>query len=132
MTDRRLPLRALAALALVLAALAAGCGGDDGDDGGSATAPQTQAQTGADDDSGGAAAPTADGAQLFEDRCGSCHTLAAADTGGMIGPNLDELRPDRQQVLDAIAEGPSSMPPNLYEGAEAEAVAGYVSENAGR
>jgi cytochrome c551 len=131
MNDRRLPIRALAALALVLAALAAGCGGDDDDGGGGSGATATQ-QTQTDTGSGGAAAPTADGAQLFEARCGSCHTLAAADTGGTIGPNLDELRPSRQQVLDAIAEGPSAMPPNLYEGAEAEAVAEFVSQNAGR
>jgi len=134
----RIP-RVLAALALALAAIAVGCGGDDGDDG--ATTPtqgggaaQTQtapapAQDGARTDGD---ATALDGRELFTQRCGSCHTLAAADTSGQIGPNLDQLQPDMQTVLRAIETGPGAMPPRLYEGAEAEAVARFVSENAGR
>jgi len=30
--------------------------------------------------------------------CGSCHTLAAAKSGGQVGPNLDQLRPDAATV----------------------------------
>lgn len=118
-------LRALAAIALALGALtAAGCGGNDG--GGSSATTATQTET------GGGGATTAAGAELFKQRCGNCHTLAAADTSGQIGPNLDELRPDEARVLAAIEEGPSAMPPNLLQGAEAEAVARFVAENAGR
>ena len=29
--------------------------------------------------------------ELFESKCGYCHTLAAAGTDGVVGPNLDEL-----------------------------------------
>jgi mono/diheme cytochrome c family protein len=134
MFARSLPLRALGALLLVLAVLIAGCGGDD-DAATFTEAPPSQTQNSegsSQTDDGGGAAATADGAELFEQRCGSCHTLAAAGTSGQIGPNLDELGPDEATVRAAIEEGPSSMPPNLYEGAEADAVAAYVAENAGR
>lgn len=69
---------------------------------------------------------------LFASSCGSCHTLAAAESRGTIGPNLDELAPDTQRVLDAINSGPGAMPENLLTGEEAEQVAQFVSENAGR
>ena len=35
-------------------------------------------------------ADTAHGKQLFQEKCGSCHTLADAGTQGKIGPNLDD------------------------------------------
>ncbi len=35
-------------------------------------------------------ADTANGKQLFVEKCGSCHTLADAGTNGQVGPNLDE------------------------------------------
>ena len=40
-----------------------------------------------------------DGKAIFQANCASCHTLAAADATGTIGPNLDQLKPseaDRQ------------------------------------
>jgi cytochrome c6 len=72
------------------------------------------------------------GAQLFNSSCGGCHILAAADTAGVVGPNLDELRPSRQDVLDAIDSGPGAMPANLLQGPDAEEVADFVEEYAGR
>ena len=52
------------------------------------------------------------------------------------GPNLDELAPlDKQRVLQAIERGGTGtgrMPPNLLEGEDADAVATYVSQVAGR
>ena len=101
-------------------ATATGCGGDDeegGGGGGEATPAATEA--------------AADGKQLFANTCGGCHTLADANTQGQVGPNLDDLAPDKAQVLAAIKAGPGPMPENLYEGAEAEAVADYVSGAAG-
>ena len=101
-------------------ATATGCGGDDeegGGGGGEATPAATEA--------------AADGKQLFATTCGGCHTLADADTQGQVGPNLDDLAPDKATVLAAIKSGPGPMPENLYEGAEAEAVADYVSSSAG-
>jgi mono/diheme cytochrome c family protein len=43
------------------------------------------------------------GEQLFVDRCGGCHTLAAARTVGTIGPNLDDAF--AQARADGMTEG---------------------------
>jgi mono/diheme cytochrome c family protein len=114
---------------LAAGALAAGvsaCGGSDnsGDSGGSgstSTATSTPAGGG-----------KLDGKAMFASTCGGCHTLKAAGTTGTVGPNLDDLKPDKATVLDAIKTGPGAMPENLYTGAEAEAVAEFVSSNAGK
>jgi cytochrome c553 len=77
-----------------------------------------------------------DGKQLFIQTCKSCHTLAAVDAHGVTGPNLDELGGlDKQRVLRAIkvgGTGSGRMPPELLTGADADAVATYVSAVAGR
>jgi mono/diheme cytochrome c family protein len=76
-----------------------------------------------------------DGKQLFIQNCKSCHTLAAVQAHGVTGPNLDELAPDKQRVLNAIKRGGTGtgrMPPGLLEGEDADAVATYVAAVAGR
>jgi cytochrome c oxidase subunit 1 len=75
------------------------------------------------------------GAQLFSSRCGSCHTMKAANTTGTVGPNLDELKPDAARVAAAISNGGSgsgTMPKNLVAGDEAQQVARFVAANAGK
>jgi mono/diheme cytochrome c family protein len=76
------------------------------------------------------------GKELFIQNCKSCHTLAAVQAHGVIGPNLDELGGlDKQRVLNAIKRGGTGggrMPPGLLEGEDADAVASYVAEVAGR
>jgi mono/diheme cytochrome c family protein len=82
-----------------------------------------------------------DGAVLFADRCGGCHTLEAAGTQGSAnralrnqGPNLNERTETVDDVLFAIRNGGFSgaiMPQNIVVGEEAEAVAEFVAENAG-
>jgi cytochrome c oxidase subunit 1 len=75
------------------------------------------------------------GAALFSQTCSACHTLAAAGGSGTIGPNLDQLKPDEARVLKAImigGTGDGRMPPNLYSGTQAQAVAKYVSSVAGQ
>lgn len=75
------------------------------------------------------------GKDLFAADCGSCHTLAAADTSGTAGPNLDDLGPDEAQVLSAIENGGAgsgAMPPGLLQGEEAQQVAAFVSSSAGQ
>jgi cbb3-type cytochrome c oxidase subunit III len=47
-------------------------------------------------------ANTANGEELFKARCGQCHTLAAAGTRGVIGPNLDDAF--RQARKDGMTE----------------------------
>lgn len=69
--------------------------------------------------------------QLFTQSCGGCHTLAKAGTNGTVGPNLDELKPSKETVAAQIKHGGGGMPAGLLEGDEADAVATYVSENAG-
>jgi len=80
-----------------------------------------------------APASAGDGARaLFARQCGACHRLADAGAEGSVAVNLDELRPSRARVLRAIHDGPSTMPPDLVTGADAEAVAAYVARVAGR
>jgi mono/diheme cytochrome c family protein len=78
---------------------------------------------------GSAAAPEGDpeAVALFQDNCGTCHTLSSAGTDGNVGPVLDDYSLGREEVLTTIAEGPAEMPPGLLEGADAEAVAELIA-----
>ena len=78
------------------------------------------------------------GKQLFLEKCGGCHTLAAAGTHGNQGPNLDDaFAASRKQgfkqvtieqvVRDQIELAVPPMPQNLVKGADADAVAAYVA-----
>mgnify|MGYP002636251372 CR=1 FL=1 len=62
--------------------------------------------------------------------CGLCHTLTDAGTTGQIGPKLDELKPDANQVVAAVREGTGAMPPFAGKLTEEQirAVAYYVSQ----
>ena len=64
--------------------------------------------------------------------CSTCHTLADAGSNGQIGPNLNEIRPDKMRVINTVTNGIGVMPP--YEDQltleEIEAVAHYVSISA--
>ena len=76
------------------------------------------------------------GRELFGRTCNQCHTLAAARTDGRTGPNLDELKPPKSLVLDAIlngrARGVGRMPARLLQGKDADDVAAFVARVAGR
>src|SRR5947209_7188291 len=80
------------------------------------------------------------GKQVFVSKCGSCHTLAHAQTKGTVGPNLDDafrgaLRDGfkrstvrgvvQHQILYPASNGP--MPAKLVTGKTAENVAAYVA-----
>jgi mono/diheme cytochrome c family protein len=44
--------------------------------------------------------PGGPGAQVFASKgCGTCHTLAAAKSGGVTGPNLDEVLPGQSAAM---------------------------------
>lgn len=128
-------MKALIALALMLAVLGvAGCGGDDDDESegaATATVADTAGSATGGEDTGGAA----DGAAVFASAgCGNCHTLAAANASGNVGPNLDELMPDTEQVAEQVKSGGGGMPAfedQLSED-EIQAVAEYVSSSAGQ
>jgi mono/diheme cytochrome c family protein len=87
------------------------------------------------------------GRELFGQRCGFCHTLAAANAVGKIGPNLDTLQPAESLVLHTILNGclqnpPSgssetclgngTMPANILQGQQAGQVAKFVATVAGK
>lgn len=72
------------------------------------------------------------GKELFTDSCGSCHALADAGTSGTVGPNLDDLAPNRDETLKQIDEGGGGMPADIVTGDDAEAVAAYVAASAGK
>jgi mono/diheme cytochrome c family protein len=81
------------------------------------------------------ATASAEGQQIFTQSCGTCHTLGNAGTNGNVGPNLDQLKPDKGRVASAIEKGGAgsgAMPANIVTGEEAEAVATYVSSVAGK
>lgn len=86
------------------------------------------------------------GAQVFANNgCGGCHTFAAAESGGSLGPNLDEVLPGETQahveemVVDPNAEIAKGYPPNvmpqnyeqLLSPKEIEDLVKYLLENAG-
>jgi len=70
----------------------------------------------------------------FAETCGSCHTLKAAGANGVVGPNLDEVKPSVATVQRRIRDGSSDgvMPAGLFKGAEARQVSVYVARVAGR
>jgi len=80
------------------------------------------------------------GKQLFATNCGSCHTLAHANTTGDVGPNLDDaFRQDRADgvkstsiagLVDYWIQYPNTqgrMPSMLVKGQDAQDVAAYVA-----
>jgi mono/diheme cytochrome c family protein len=77
---------------------------------------------------------TSRGEALFKEKCGSCHTLAAAGTAGVIGPNLDEKKPPKALVVERVTNGKAPMPPfkGTLTDAQIQAVADYVSSAAGK
>ena len=88
------------------------------------------------------------GRELFGQHCGVCHTLAAANAVGKVGPNLDVIKPSQSLVLHTVAFGclqdpPTStsptnclgqgnMPAAILQGKQAQEVAQFVGRVAGR
>jgi cbb3-type cytochrome c oxidase subunit III len=95
------------------------------------------------------------GRKLFQEKCGGCHVLAAAQTPGTIGPNLDasfaqaradgfkessirdivagQIRdPGQYATGDAADRLRANMPPDLVRGQDLSDVATFVAENAGK
>jgi cbb3-type cytochrome c oxidase subunit III len=100
--------------------------------------------TGCDAGTGGieASGSTANGKQLFQERCASCHGLADAGSQSTVGPNLDdafagpreegfEVSTIREIVADQIKYAVEPMPQNLVTGQDAADVAAYVASVAG-
>jgi mono/diheme cytochrome c family protein len=77
-----------------------------------------------------------DGRAIFGEHCASCHTLAAADADGKVGPNLDQLQPPKGLVEDAVERGRQrgngTMPAGIVQGEDVAAVSAFVAAVAGR
>jgi cytochrome c6 len=75
-----------------------------------------------------------DGRKLFTGvtpACALCHTLKDAGASGAVGPSLDELKPDRQRVAQALRSGIGQMPAfSQLSEAQIEALARYVEQAA--
>jgi len=77
----------------------------------------------------------ADGKTIFATAgCTGCHTLKAAGSTGTVGPNLDDAKPSKDLVIDRVTNGQGGMPSFKGQLSEAQiqAVADYVSSNAGK
>jgi cytochrome c551 len=86
-----------------------------------------------------------DGAAIFNERCGGCHTFDAAATEGSAvrvngreykdGPNFNQRKEQYADVLYAIQNGGFSsgpMPQNIVVGEEAKVVACFVATYSGK
>ena len=64
--------------------------------------------------------------------CAACHALSDAESNAMIGPNLNEIRPDIQRIIMAVRNGIGVMPAmeGILSDEEIDAVAHYVSISA--
>jgi cytochrome c1 len=85
------------------------------------------------------------GKELFQNTCAACHSLKAVNAQGVTGPDLDDLGLDastpetrktaEERIVNAIklgGTGERRMPANLLQGENAEAVAAFVVDVAGR
>jgi len=100
---------ALAAAATV--ALAVGCGGGGGGD-----------------------TAATDGPTIFADSgCANCHSFAAADANGRVGPDLDDSTLTEEEVVAKVRDGGGGMPSfgELSE-AQLQALAEFVVGQRGR
>ena len=82
----------------------------------------------------GAAPPEAPGqgpgAQVYADNgCGSCHILEAAQSAGVLGPNLDEVIPgmSKEEILESIVD-PNARKTKGYENAVMPARFGSIPQ----
>jgi mono/diheme cytochrome c family protein len=149
---RILPRTALVlALALALAGVSAlaACGGDDTPEATPEEMPATTEEMPATEEmptteaeattaeetteeTAAAGGDAANGATVFESAgCGTCHTLEAAGSTGTTGPNLDDLQPDEETVVEQVTNGGGGMPAFSGQLSEQEIldVAAYVVES---
>jgi mono/diheme cytochrome c family protein len=72
------------------------------------------------------------GEQVFASAgCGGCHTLAAANSSGNVGPNLDEASPSFDKAVERVTDGQGAMPSfkDQLSKQQIQDVAAFVSES---
>jgi len=78
------------------------------------------------------------GRQVFSEQaqpsCSLCHSLREAGASGIIGPDLDQLKPSAERVAAAVQGGVGVMPSfaESLSAQQIEAVAHYVAQVAGQ
>ena len=136
---------ALILAALVLAFPVAGCGGGEDDDTAAEnvetgatdngdTTTEAEGTTAEEGEEEAGEGDPANGKTIFAAQgCGSCHTLADAGTSGSVGPNLDDAKPEFDDVVEKVTNGAGVMPSFKDKLSEQEIkdVAAYVSTSAG-
>jgi mono/diheme cytochrome c family protein len=88
--------------------------------------------------------PDYEGAKIFQQHCSGCHTINAAGTEGSAvdannreivdGPNFNQRKEEKDQVLYAIRNGGFSsgpMPQDIVVGEAADKVADFVAKYSG-
>jgi len=89
--------------------------------------------------------PNYAGAEIFQQSCSGCHTLAAAGTQRSTtnandreyvdGPNFNARKEEKDQILYAIHNGGFSsgpMPQDIVVGERAEKVADFIAKYSGK
>ena len=89
--------------------------------------------------------PDYEGAQIFQQHCSGCHTLDAAGTQGSTtnpndreyvdGPNFNQRKEEKDQILYAIENGGFSsgpMPQDILVGEQAQKVADFIEKYSGK
>lgn len=99
---------------------------DENKDGGE---KQEQSKGDSEGDSKGGDTATTDPSKIFESTCASCH---GADLSGGVGPSLQKVggKYSKDEIREIIKTGfpDAGMPPGLLQGAEADAVAKWLSK----
>ena len=88
--------------------------------------------------------PNYEGGKIFVERCSGCHTLGIAGTQGSAvkpqtreykdGPNFDQRKEEKDQILYAIRNGGFSsgpMPQDILTGPDAQQVAEFIAKYSG-
>jgi mono/diheme cytochrome c family protein len=70
--------------------------------------------------------------EMFATNCGTCHTLAAAGTDGVVGPNLDEILPTQVAPPEGTAEEVADANLQAYDGAYGRVLTAVVCGLGGR
>ena len=122
-------------LTLVAATVIAACGGSGG---GLNSSPASDTSNPTNTSTAKKSPSPADwkaGLQVFDTAgCSGCHTLAAANSNGNVGPDLDQLMPSDATVMHQVENGGGGMPSfaSTLTHKEIVAVAKFVSQAAGR